>query len=119
MIGLLCAWGPVASTAHAAKVEQQLEATDSGSGGGNARVVVRRLRRGVDGQLLVTVHGMSPGTSYEVTLDGVAIGTVTTNAHGNGRARFRNQPGASEQLLGADPTGKTVAVHTLDGNDAL
>ena len=52
-----------------------------------------------------------------MTIAGVRIGTLGTNAAGNGRARFRTEPGRRDQLLGVDPRGKSVAV--LDDGGAI
>src|SRR5215813_11593329 len=86
---------------------------------GQATVVVRRLRSGLDGTLLVTVRNLDARTTYEIVIDGVRIGTLTTNAAGRGRARFRTQPLGHDQLLGVDPRGQPIAVHALTGTDEL
>src|SRR5207244_1249528 len=77
---------------------------------GRATVVVRRLRDGLDPTLAVVVRKLRPSTTYDVTADGTAIGTVTTDAAGNGRARFRSRPRGQDQALGVDPRGKTIGV---------
>ena len=86
---------------------------------GQATVIVRRLRRGLDGTLLVVVRNLDAHTTYEIVVRGVRIGTLTTNGRGRGRARFRTHPRGHDQLLGVDPRGKRIAVHTLIGSDTL
>src|SRR5438552_1581538 len=86
---------------------------------GQATVIVRRLRRGLDGTLLVVVRNLDAHTTYEIVVRGVRIGTLTTNGGGRGRARFRTHPRGHDQLLGVDPRGKRIAVHTLIGSDTL
>src|SRR5438067_1517208 len=77
---------------------------------GRATVVVRRLRHGLDATLAVVVRKLRPSTTYDVTADGMPIGTVTTDGAGNGRAHFRSHPRGQDQALGVDPRGKTIGV---------
>src|SRR5438874_5735983 len=86
---------------------------------GEARVAVPRVRKGLDGVLVVLVRKLEPRTTYEIVVQGVRIGTLTTNGAGRGRARFRTHPRRGDQLLGVDPRGKRVAVHALTGLDSL
>ena len=41
---------------------------------GVASVVVRRVRRGLDGTLVVSVRNLDPRTTYEIVVHGVRIG---------------------------------------------
>src|SRR5262249_56290269 len=77
--------------------------------------VVRRVRRGLDGTLIVVVRNLAPRTTYEIVVQGVRIGTLTTNAARRGPARFRPHPGHHDQFLGVDPRGMRIAVHSLAG----
>ena len=86
---------------------------------GAATLVVRRLRNGLSSTLTVVGRNLEPRTTYEVTVQGVRIGTLSTNDAGRGRARFRSQPRSGDQLLGVDPRGKSIAVHALDGLDRM
>ncbi len=42
--------------------------------------------------LRVKVTGLGAGTTFNVTVDGTVIGTLTTNASGKGKARFSSNP---------------------------
>src|SRR5437870_5038669 len=86
---------------------------------GDATLVARRLRNGVSSTLTVVVRNLEPRTTYAVTVQGVRIGTLSTNDAGRGRARFRTHPRSGDQLLGVNPRGKSIAVHALDGSDRL
>src|SRR5206468_1983549 len=63
------------------------------------------------------VRKLDSSTTYEVTVGGVRVGTLTTNAAGNGRARFRTRPRAQDQFLGVDPRAKTIGVRAPAGVD--
>src|SRR5262249_53776456 len=72
------------------------------------------------GKFKVVAHKLAPGRTFTVRVAGVAIGTLSTNSHGNGRARFSTQPKPSvEQPLGVDPRGEHVTVSDDQGEDEL
>src|SRR5581483_974459 len=104
------------STADAAPLVRPLAAIagTATSGDGEARVIVRRRGRALDGVLIVTVRHLTPSTPYEIVVDGVRIGTIETDDTGAGRATFRTRARGRSQLLGVDPRGKGIAVHALD-----
>ncbi len=82
---------------------------------GSANLVVR----GSNGRLGVTGRRLNGGSTFEVIVDTVRIGTLTTNPGGSGKARFSTKPHGSDQLLGVDPRGKLVEVRDEDGDDVL
>src|SRR4029078_9068382 len=47
---------------------------------------------------------------FEITIDGVRVGTLTANRRGSARARFRTNPRGDDQLLGVDPRGRALAM---------
>src|SRR5207253_2294848 len=65
---------------------------------------------GLDAALTVVVRKLDSATTYDVTVGGVRAGTLTTNAAGNARARFRTRPRAQEQFLAVDPRANTNGV---------
>jgi hypothetical protein len=82
---------------------------------GRATLVVR----GSKGKLGVSAHRLSNTATFEVIVDGVRIGTLSTHGGGNGKARFTTRPHGGDQLLGVDPRGKLLQVRDDDGDDVL
>ena len=82
---------------------------------GHASLVVR----GSKGKLGVSAHRLSSAGTFEVIVDGVRIGTLSTHGGGNGKARFATRPHGGDQLLGVDPRGKLLQVRDQDGDDVL
>src|SRR5438094_16063 len=102
----------------ATRVGVELSAANAAAGGrGGATVFARRLHQGLDAALTVVVRKLDSSTTYDVTVGGVRVGTLTTNAAGNGRARFRTRPRAQDQFLGVDPRAKTIGVRAPAGVD--
>lgn len=99
------------------KVRQTLTATTAAPAGARGRAVIRV--RNEDGRLTVIAKDIGSDTSFDVILDGVKIGTLTTTGGGNGRAHFRSRPHGHDQLLGTDPRGKTLILRSADGSDVL
>jgi len=84
---------------------------------GQSVVVINH--NGGRGRLVVHGAKLDPRSTFAVTLGGVRIGTLATNARGNGRARFSSRPGPRDQTLGTDPRGKHLEVADEDGEDVL
>jgi hypothetical protein len=78
---------------------------------GTGKVKVRERRGALTGKLDLRGRRLAGLATYQVTIDGVVIGTLTTSTSGNGRARFRTSPSSSrDQLLGVDPRGRTIGI---------
>lgn len=78
---------------------------------GKATLRVKRRRGELTGQLQVVGKKLEGERVYELTVDGVLVGTLETNRQGKGRARFRTDPRpGKDQLLGVDPRGRTLAL---------
>jgi hypothetical protein len=119
MLGAVALLGVTSGGAWAAgvHVRQALRATDvTPAARGQA---VLRINRRAHGWLRLEVRNLGPDDTFDVSVGGIPIGTVTTNAAGNGRTRFSTQPGAHEQLLGTDPRGKRATVSDHAGEDRL
>jgi hypothetical protein len=86
---------------------------------GQATALIKGQGNTRKGKLRVNGLKLSPHTEYTVRLAGVPIGTLTTDAAGNGKAKFSTRPGPLEQPLGTDPFGKTVEVENDQGEDEL
>ena len=115
-LGLMVVSGALAMTS----IGQDMTATGvDPDARGNCRVKIRHLGSGVDGKLRVNVRRLDPRSTFEVVVDSVRIGTLTTNGHGSGRARFRTAPRTGDQFLGVDPRGKLLEVSDDDGDDVL
>ena len=99
------------------KVREDLTATSAAPAGARGRTVVRV--RNEDGRLTVVAKDVGRDTTFDVILDGVKIGTLTTTGGGNGRAHFRTRPHGHDQLLGTDPRGKMLILRSADGADVL
>ena len=82
---------------------------------GHASLVVR----GSKGKLAVSAHRLSGAATFEIVVDGVRMGTLSTHNGGNGKARFTTRPRGGDQLLGVDPRGKLLQVRDEDGDDVL
>lgn len=82
---------------------------------GRANLVVH----GSKGRLGVVGRRLRGSASFEVIVDTVHIGTLTTNAAGSGKAHFNTNPHGRDQLLGTDPSGKLLEVRDDEGDDVL
>jgi hypothetical protein len=114
MLGILGAAllaGGLPTTAHARSVRQTLLPSGADAdASGKASLQVKKKKGVLSGQLTVQAKKLDTGT-FEVTIDGVRIGTLDTNARGKGKARFRTSPrSADDQLLGVDPRGRSLAL---------
>jgi len=86
---------------------------------GQAVLTITRQGTHQRGRLRVTARHLAPGTTFGIHVDDVRIGTLTTNADGNGAARFNSEPAGHDQLLGVDPRGKAVTLTDDSGEDEL
>jgi hypothetical protein len=68
----------------------------------------------------VSISGATAATTYDVSVGGVDVGTITTDANGAGKLVLSSNPSSTEQALPADfPTvtsGTAVSVGTLSGS---
>ncbi len=96
----------------------QLESTgidDNAHGSANLQV-----KNGTDGKFEVQVKKLDPLAMFDVLVNGVRVGSITTNRGGNGKVRFRSRPRSSKDLLlGFDPRGASVVVERADGAQVL
>lgn len=83
---------------------------------GRAKLV---LRSDSNGRFDLMVHHLDPGSTFDVLVGGVNVGTLSTNGGGKGGARFRSRPRPHDALLGFDPRGRDVVVRNGDGQDVL
>jgi hypothetical protein len=75
-----------------------------------AKLQIRTRGAALSGKLTVRVRRLAARTAYQVTIDGVRIGSLLTSRSGAGRAHFRTNPVRRQQLLGVDPRGRTIAI---------
>ncbi len=98
-------------------VTRQLTPTgkDLGAQGKTGLVVGRHSK----GKFKVVGHHLAPNATFQVIVHTVPIGTLTTNAAGNGVAKFSTPVHGHDQVLGVDPQGQLVEVRDADGDDVL
>ena len=110
-LGGLAMLSPAAVEAKGISIRQDLVATGvDPDATGQVRVDIRDQSTGLRGRLKVKVKGLDDSTTFDVTVEGVLIGSFTTRRSGSGKVRFDTRPRGNDQLLGVDPRGKTVAV---------
>src|SRR5262245_38793927 len=104
---------PAAATSDAVRIRLDATGADADATG-SANVKVRARRGRMSGTLDVRARRLEPTATYQVTIDGVAVGTLGTTRAGAGRARFRTKAAKGRnQFLGVDPRGRAIAI--LDG----
>jgi hypothetical protein len=78
------------------------------------------IRSTTEGRFEVRVRGLAADTTYELLLNDVHIGDITTSGGGKGRARFRTRPrDGKDQFLGFDPRAGVIVVRDSNGVDLL
>ena len=79
-----------------------------------------KVRNGSDGRFDLVVKHLDRNATYEVLVNDVHVGQITTNGGGGGHIRFRSRPRSSrDELLGFDPRGAVVTVRSEAGDDVL
>src|SRR5438552_6701246 len=117
--GLIAGVSVLAIDANAGvRIKRALHATGVDADAQGEAVVVTNGNAG-RGKLVVLGRKLEPRSRSGVTLGGVRIGTLSTNARGKGRARFSSRPGPGEQTLGTDPRGEHLEVADDQGEDVL
>ena len=102
------------------KVRRNLSATGHApKAHGQVALVIKHHGKSRQGKFKVLVHNLSPSATFAVSVAGVHIGTLTTNAVGTGLAQFSNPRRGNDQLLGVDPHGDLVEVSDDQGEDVL
>lgn len=109
----------VAARGHTVHVKQALAPVGGGKAKGKLLLVVHSGKTRLDGSLDVGVRHLGRNSQYEVLVEGVHVGGLTTNGGGNGHARFRTTPKGHALVLGIDPRGKQVVIRDADGHDVL
>lgn len=123
-IGALVALSLTATTAVAKSgrnLEKERGSLASTGVDDNARGTVKlQVKKGSDGKFEIQVQKLEKRATYEVLVDGVRVGSITTTGGGNGRVRFRSRPvSSSDVLLGFDPRGALIVVRNAAGQDVL
>ena len=115
-LALLAVLLPTTVAAKGITVRQSLARTGADPDAvGQVRVEVRNRKTGMRGRLEVRARRLDARQTFEVTLDGVRIGSFTTRRGGSAKVRFDTRPRGQDRLLGADPRGKTAAVVNNQG----
>src|SRR5262245_47831913 len=97
-------WG----VAKATVVKQTLTATaHAPKARGRAKLV---LRGGSHGSFALVAQRLAPSADYDVVVDGIKVGTLTTREHGTGKMRFSAPKRGRNALLGFEARGASVVV---------
>ena len=113
-LGLVALASAVATSAIASTETVKLTLLPTGADAdalGTGKVKIRNRAGTLSGKFELRARRLAGNEEYQVTVDGVVIGTLRTSASGNGRARFRTDPkNDRDQLLGVDPRGRALAI---------
>jgi hypothetical protein len=71
------------------------------------------------GRLRIVARGIAASSTFDVVMDGVRVGTLTTNSGGKGKLTLSTHPKGRAGLMGGDPRGDHLEVRDHDGDDDL
>jgi hypothetical protein len=110
--------GPAAARGKTVKEKALLEATGLDDNAlGLAKLTIKHSS---DGRFDLKVRRLDPKATYEVLVDGVRVGAITTTGGGSGSIRFRSRPRSSrDEFLGFDPRGAAIVIEHADGSEVL
>jgi len=77
------------------------------------------VSHGATTTFVVSARALAPHAAFDVVVDGVKVGSLTTSGGGNGKLRFRSRPRGHDAVLGFDPQGADVVIRDHDGHDCL
>lgn len=98
-------------------ITRKLTATGHAPGArGFARL---RLKGGSSGAFSVKATHLPAGQTFDVVVNKVKVGTLTTSPSGSGSAKFSTAPHGHTAMLGFDPQGAEVEVRDDQGEDDL
>jgi hypothetical protein len=81
---------------------------------GTAKLV---MPSGSKGRFSIKARHLAAGQSFDVVVDKVKVGTLSTGPSGSGIARFSTSPRGRNAMLGFDPRGAEVEVRDADSGD--
>jgi hypothetical protein len=97
------------------KITQPLAATAHAPGAsGVARLL---LRTPTTGKFTIKARHLPGGKTFDVVVNKVKVGTLTTSPGGNGTAKFSAPAAGHAATLGFDPQGAQIAVREEDTGD--
>jgi hypothetical protein len=97
------------------KIVQPLSPTAHAPGArGTAKLL---LRTGSNGRFSIKAKHLGAGKSFDVVVNKVKVGTLTTGPSGGGVARFSTSPTGRTAMLGFDPQGAQIAVRDEETGD--
>src|SRR2546425_12624600 len=76
-----------------------------------------RLKTSAKGRFTVIARKLRANGKFDVVVRGVNVGTLSTNGHGAGKAKFGTRARGHHQLLGFDPRGAEVVVRDEESGD--
>jgi len=83
---------------------------------GRAKVL---LKHGAKGSFAIAAQRLTPTTAYDVVVDGIKVGAITTRKNGAGTIKFAAPRRGNALLMGFDPRGAFVTVRDAHGDDVL
>ena len=105
--------------------ETELAATLSGTGSGSASFSFNTDPSEMEREFEVEAEGLTPGATANVLVDGVLVGTMTIDASGQGKVKFKLNFDSDQDGVAEFPSnfpeihaGSTIAVQ-VDGNNVL
>src|SRR5262249_17874247 len=97
------------------KIRQTLTATAHAPGAsGVARLL---LRTPTTGKFTIKARRLPGGKTFDVVVNKVKVGTLTTSASGNGTAKFSAPAAGHAAALGFDPQGAQLAIRDEETGD--
>src|SRR5262245_35460368 len=78
-----------------------------------------RLKSGSSGTFKVKAAHLPGGKTFDVVVNKVKVGTLTTSPSGSGSAKFSTRPHGHTAMLGFQPQGAKVEVRDEQGEDDL
>ena len=116
MVFAMAALMPCAANARSVKQSLRPTGVEPNAQGVAAASIHAKANRG---RFRVSGRNLKPGKTFGISVAGVRIGSLTTNAAGAGVARFTSPQRANAQHLGVDPRGKLVEVSDDQGEDVM
>ena len=106
--------GPVDALAKT-KIKQTLTPTVHAPGASGAARLL--LRTPTTGKFTIKARRLPGGKTFDVVVNKVKVGTLTTSPGGSGTLKFSNPPVGRASTLGFDPRGAQIAVRDDETGD--
>ena len=105
---------PVHAGAKTRIIQPLLATTHAPGASGTAKLIMKSAS---NGRFSVKGRHLAAGKSFDVVVNNVKVGTLSTGPGGGGIARFSTSPKGRNALLGFDPRGARIEVRESDSGD--